>query len=421
MSSCAPPRWSPALVAGRRLSPLGPFRLLPLGGIGKSTRFAWVLPPSGVDGVCSFSRPPCAERVLLLRLSPIFLRLLSPMPLKTGGKLLRPPPLVGSGTVAWSGSSATPGGSVAVATVLSAPTPCCEQLRPPLRPSGPSEVFAATDASSSALPPAPSIGPACVAGHSVDEWSPPSTTSRREAVADVGPDVSALCGPAASLRAEGPFGWIPPDPPAVPCATSSPLPSALVARLEAGSEAEQLAPRCTDEAPLPPLAACLAPHAPPAVVTGGMGAVGAGGRLVTEPPRARHAVRTQTVSLTPAPRGNAKRKARAEPAGARPTQRMRQLLMHSFVTNTQTPNTQHEPHGPATLSATARARIGLRKRRRPEHSARSSSAASHSAMLLEREPKKPRTMQTQPLTINSTRRATAPPKGTKCLGSNFPT
>ena len=47
-----------------------------------------------------------------------------------------PPPLVGCGTVARPGSSATPGGSVAVATLLSAPTPGHGQLRPPSLDSG---------------------------------------------------------------------------------------------------------------------------------------------------------------------------------------------------------------------------------------------------------------------------------------------
>ena len=58
--------------------------------------------------------------------------------------------------------------------------------------------------------------------------------------------------------AEGPFGGVPLLKSAVPRATSSPPPSALVARLEAGSKAEYPAPCCIDEPPPPPLAACPA-------------------------------------------------------------------------------------------------------------------------------------------------------------------
>ena len=58
--------WDLAPAAGRRQSPPGLLRPLPLGGTVMLVRPTLVLPPSGVGDVCSLSRSPRVTRVLLL-------------------------------------------------------------------------------------------------------------------------------------------------------------------------------------------------------------------------------------------------------------------------------------------------------------------------------------------------------------------
>ena len=174
--------------------------------------------------------PSCREGAVAVAVSDLSSSAPSPA---TGGKREAgaPPPLVGCGSVARSGSSTTPGGSVAVATVLSAPNPGCGQLRPPPHLSSPEDGSAATAAFSPALLPAPPSGPARDSSRAANAPSPDDS-------------LCVTCSSSSgrveteSPRSSSSASRHPPPLPSPPMhrAAASPSPSALAARRPYGRE-----------------------------------------------------------------------------------------------------------------------------------------------------------------------------------------
>ena len=329
------PSWSPSPAAPGRHKNVGvPYQGAPPF---KCSRRLSFLPPS-----------LCREGVVAAAVS-VFSSS-APSPATDGKREAGPsPPLVGCGTVARSGPSVTPGGSVAVATLLSAPTPGYGRLRPS------EDGSTATAASSPALSFAPSLGPAydCSRGVEAPSQDVSVCVARSSLSGRVETESPRYC----SSASRHPPSSLPSPPPH--SAAASPSPSALAARRPYRREAGQ---------------GCAV---------------------------------ARSLSL--------KRKACTQPVPARPRKRTCKPCAQR-----RNLNPQHQPHSPSVSKALLR--VGQRKRK---HFVRvnSSLARLNNAQpsLKKRKLKNICTAKPRTLTSNHNSRNTAPPKGLECIGANFPT
>jgi len=257
-------------------------------------------------------------------------------------------------TVARSGPLATPGGSVAVATVLSAPNPGCGQLRPPPHLPSPVDGSSATAVYSPALLPAPPSGPARDSSRAANAPSPDDS-------------LCVTCSSSSgrveteSPRSSSSASRHPPPLPSPPMhrAAASPSPSALAARRPYGRE---------------PGHGCA---------------------------------EAQTMAL--------KRKAQAQPASMRPRKRTCKPCAQRHFSSSQ-----RRSQPPAVSKA--QSVVALRNRKRTVRTNLDLDRLNITQpSLKKRKLKNLRTTNTRTRTSNHNTRNTAPPKGLECLGANFPT